>query len=71
MAVFISKSPNQVLTMVPTRREVVDGVVVIKPGQHIRFNNSEYRTTDKKEIDFVKKHSLFNTAITEAEETVK
>jgi hypothetical protein len=65
---FLSKCPNQVICMHPTRRQIVDGVPVVIPGKCIEFANGEYETTDKKEIDFLKKHKLNGPAITEVSE---
>ncbi len=68
MAKFISKSPNQVLTMVPNRKTVQDGIVIPVPGKHIEFNKGEYSTTDKQELAFIRGHRLFGVAIVEADE---
>lgn len=65
MTKFISRCSNQVLTIKPSRVQNVDGIVVPVPGEHIRFNNGEYETDEKKEIDFIKKHRLFGNAIFE------
>ena len=54
--------------MVPNRRAVQDGVVMPKPGKHINFNNSEYTTEVKGEIEFIRKHPMFGVGITEVEE---
>ena len=68
MAKFISKCPNQVLTVIPDRRAVQDGIVMPKPGKHISFSSGEYTTADKQEINFIKQHALFGVSIIEAEE---
>jgi hypothetical protein len=65
MAKFISKCANQVLTMKPQRNQILDGIVFPVQGEHIRFNNGEYETEDKKEIEFIKKHRLFGSQIAE------
>jgi hypothetical protein len=66
MAKFISKCANQTICMKPNRVQIVDGIAVNVAGQTIRFNNGEYETTDKKEIDFLRKHRLYNVGFTEA-----
>ena len=68
MAKFISKCPNQILTQIPNRRAVQDGIVIPKQGKHIHFSSGEYETTDKQEINFIRQHPLFGVSITEAEE---
>lgn len=68
MAKFISKCPNQILTVIPNRRQVQDGIVIPKPGQHINFSGGEYSTDDKREINFIRQHAMFNVSITEVEE---
>jgi hypothetical protein len=68
MAKFLSKCPNQVICMKPNRVQIYDGIPMPVQGQHIRFNNGEYEATDKKEIEFIRKHSLFGRCITEIEE---
>jgi len=65
MAKFMSKCENLVLCIKPNRNQIVDGIVVPVPGEHIRFNAGEYETSEKKEIDFIKKHRLFGSQITE------
>jgi hypothetical protein len=65
MAKFIAKCSNQVLCMKPQRVQVVDGIVLPVPGEHIRFNNGEYETADKKEVEFIKNHRLFGSQIFE------
>ncbi len=71
MAKFLSKCQNQAICMKPSRVQIYDGIAVPVPGQRILFNNGEYETADKKEIDFLRKHSLFGRGITEATEGVK
>lgn len=68
MAKFLSKCSNQILCMVPNRVQVVDGIMMPVPGKRIEFVNGEYETTDKQEMAFIKKHRLYGSAITEAEE---
>lgn len=65
MAKFISRCSNQVLTMKPQRTQIIDGIVLPVPGEHIRFENGEYTTNDKKEIEFLKKHRLNGSAFFE------
>jgi len=65
MAKFQSRCPNQVLCMKPARNSIVDGIVVPVPGEHIRFHNGEYETTDKDQIAFIRRHRLFGTSIVE------
>lgn len=65
---FIAKCQNQVLTVKPTRRTIVDGVAVVTPGEHIKFDRGEYVTEDKKEIAFLQKHRLYGVAFVAAEE---
>ena len=65
MAKFIAQCSNQVLCMKPQRVQVVDGIVLPVPGEHIRFNNGEYETNDKKEIEFIKNHRLYQSQIFE------
>lgn len=68
MAKFMSKCENQVICMIPNRTQIVDNIAVPVPGRAIRFDRGEYSTDDKKEIDFLRKHRLFNIEITEVEE---
>lgn len=65
MAKFSSRCANQVLCMVQARNSIVEGILVPVPGQHIRFENGEYTTTVKKEVDFIKGHRLFGSSIVE------
>ncbi|MGK9250835.1 hypothetical protein [Paenibacillus humicus] len=65
MAKFSSRCVNQVLCMVPARNSIVEGILVPVPGQHIRFENGEYTTNVKKEVDFIKGHRLFGSSIVE------
>ncbi|AZN43360.1 hypothetical protein [Paenibacillus albus] len=65
MAKFSSRCPNQVLCMSPSRNTIVDGILVPVPGTHIRFENGEYDTNEKKEVDFIRKHRLFGSSIVE------
>lgn len=62
---FVSRSPNQVLCIRPSRPQIVEGIVVPVPGQHIRFEQGEYETSDVKEIKFIREHRLFGGAIIE------
>ena len=68
MAKFLSKCPNQVLCVKPNRVQIADGIAMPVTGEHIRFNNGEFETEDKKEIEFLRKHRLFGFEITEVEE---
>lgn len=61
---FVSKISNHVLCVKPNRQQVQDGIVVPIPGEHIRFSNHEFETSDKKEIAFIKGHRLFGSQIT-------
>lgn len=65
---FLSKCPNQILTMVPNRKLVQDGVVIPVSGKRIGFTNGEFETKDKKEIEFIRSHRLFGFVITEVGE---
>lgn len=65
MAKFISRCSNQVLTMKPQRQQIIDGIVLPVPGEHIRFDNGEFSTSDKKEIEFLRKHRLNGSAFFE------
>lgn len=71
MPTFLSKSPNQILCIKPQRMQVVDGVTIPVAGEHIRFENGEYTTTDAKEIAFLRKHRFFGLSIIEKEEPKK
>ncbi|GIO13539.1 hypothetical protein J19TS2_30940 [Cohnella xylanilytica] len=71
MAKYQSRCHNQVLCIKPARNSIVDGIVVPVPGEHIRFENSEYETDDKKKIDFIERHRLFGTAIVRVDEPKK
>ncbi|WP_127532739.1 hypothetical protein [Paenibacillus kobensis] len=68
MAKFISYCDNHVLCIKPDRQVVVDGIPVLQPGEHIRFNNGVYETNDKTETEFIRKHWLFGSKITEVTE---
>lgn len=65
---FISKCVNQVLCIKPKHIQIVDGVPFPVEGEHVRFVNYEFETEDEKVIDFIKRHSLFNSSITESVE---
>ena len=71
MAKYQSKCPNQVLCIKPARSSIIDGIVVPVPGEHVRFENGEYVTTDKKRIDFIEGHRLFGSAIVRVDEPKK
>lgn len=71
MAKFVSQSENQVLCMKPSRNTVQDGIVIQLPGEHIRFYNGEYETTNKAELEFIRKHWLFGSKITEVPDEKK
>lgn len=64
---YISKCHNLVLTMKPNRMQIVDGMAISVPGEHVRFSNSEFDTEDKKTIEFLGKHRLKGTAFTESQ----
>lgn len=63
---FVSKCHNQVLTMKPKRNQIVDGMVMVVEGEHIRFDRFEYTTEDQREIDFIRKHKLYGFQISDA-----
>jgi len=68
MAVFRSRCENQVLCIKPARIQIVDGIAVPVPGEHIRFERGECVLDDKEDkekIAFIRKHRLFGTAIVE------
>ena len=62
---YVSKCNNLVLTIKPNRNQVMDGIVITVPGEHVRFNNHEYETSDKQIIVWLKNHTLLGTAFTE------
>lgn len=63
---FIAKCHNQVLTMKPKRNQIVDGMVIVIEGEHIRFDRFEYITEDPREIEFIRNHRFFGLEITES-----
>lgn len=63
---FVAKCHNQVLTMKPKRVQIVDGIPFTVEGEHIRFDRFEYITEDEREINFIRNHRMFGSAITEA-----
>jgi hypothetical protein len=65
MAKFQARCPNQVLCIKPARVSIVEGIPYPVPGEHIRFENGEFETTDKDKIAYLKKHRLFGTSIVE------
>jgi len=65
--IFVSKFVRLNLVMKPGSKSYVDGRVIVKAGRSIQFENGKYKTEDKKEIDFIRKHRLFSTAIFEHE----
>lgn len=65
MPKFISRCNNQVLCIKPKRVQIIDGISQIVEGEHIRFENGEYETNDKKEIEYLRKHRFFGTSIFE------
>lgn len=69
MAKFISRCSNQVLCIKPKRNQILEGVVQVMEGEHIRFENGEFHTDDKKQIDFIKKHRLYGNQIFEDNKT--
>lgn len=71
MARFISKCSNQVLTIKPSRNQIVEGIVENISGEHIRFENGVYETEDKKELEFLRKHRFFGNRIFEDKVTKK
>lgn len=71
MAKYQSRCPNQVLCMKPARNSIIDGIVVPVPGEHIRFEQGEYSTDDKKKIEYLESHRLFGSAIVRVDEPKK
>lgn len=69
MAKFQSRCPNQVLCIKPARNSIIDGIVVPVPGEHIRFEQGEFVTDDKKKIEYLESHRLFGSAIVRVDET--
>lgn len=63
---YISSCKNLVLCMKPNRVQIVEGMTVGVPGEHVRFNNHEFETSDKKVIDWLGKHRLKDTSFTAA-----
>lgn len=68
---FISKYKNQVLTMIPDRMQVIDGIAIPVPGKHIRFEGGAYETDAKEEVDYIRNHRFFGTRIFEEKQTRK
>jgi len=60
MAEFISKYAEHVIVMEASTKD--------KKGKAIEFKNGRYSTTDKKEIEFLRKHREFGLSITEIPE---
>lgn len=71
MAKYQSRCPNQVLCIKPARNSIIDGIVVPVPGEHIRFENGEYATDDKKKIEYLQSHRLFGSAIVRVDDPPK
>lgn len=71
MAKFMSRCQNQVLCMKPKRMQIIDGIAIPVEGEHIRFENGEFETDDKKKIDYLKKHRLYGSQIVEVKQTDK
>ena len=63
---YVSKCHNLVLTIKPKRTQILEGIVYAVPGEHVRFSNFEYETTDKKVVEWLAQHPLKNTAFSEA-----
>ena len=63
---FVAKCHNQILTMKPKRNQIVDGMVMVIEGEHIRFDRFEYTTSDPKEINFIRNHKMFGFGVAEA-----
>lgn len=68
MPKYTSRCPNQVLCMKPARNSIVDGIIVPVPGEHVRFENGEFETTDKDKIAFIERHPLYGTSIAKVDE---
>ena len=60
---FISKYREHIVCMEPASKD--------KKGRRIEFHNGRYQTTDKKEIEFLRKHREFGISITEVTEAPK
>ena len=70
MTKFISKCPNQVLTIRPKRTQIIDGIAQPVPGEHIRFVNGEVVIDEstkegKKQAEFIRNHRFFGNRIFE------
>ncbi|HWR54905.1 MAG TPA: hypothetical protein VN462_00235 [Negativicutes bacterium] len=68
MANFRSKFPNLCLMMKAEMTQVINGNILRTPGEYLRFENGQYSTQVKKEIDFIRNHSEFGQTIFEDEE---
>jgi hypothetical protein len=62
---FVSRCPNQVLCMKPARQQIIEGMAIPVPGEHIRFENGEFVTSDPKEIKYIREHRFFGNVIIE------
>lgn len=71
VAKYRSRCANQVLCVKPARNSIIDGIVVPVPGEHIRFENGEFSTDDKKKAEFIENHRLFGNAIVRVDEPKK
>ncbi len=57
MAKYITRVKNYKMIMVPSARTIEQGRPIIHYGKSIQFENGEYTTKNKAEIDFLKNHS--------------
>lgn len=66
---YVSKCHNLTLCVKPNRNQIIDGIVVAIPGEHVRFSRNEFETKDKKTIEFLDKHNLNGSAFTKVNES--
>lgn len=57
---FISKYREHIITIEPATKD--------KKGKRVEFHNGRYVTTDKKEIEFLRKHPDFGVTFTDVPE---
>lgn len=63
--IFMTRYPNQKLTMSPPR-SIKDGMhVQIIPGRFIQFQDEMFKTSDPEEIEFLRKHRFYGHRIRE------
>ena len=56
---FFSKSKNYKILVTPTTLDVKNNIPILTNGKKIEFQNGEYVTEDRKEIEFLRKHKAF------------